>query len=152
MNQMTKPVAAATENSSSSARTDASTVEIQPLTDVFVSLDSIQPGLCRQLIIKSLCGVYFGCEIRNACVYEVNECRTICCFNEMNESMNKQSFNVSADKRMSASAHITHFLVYQICMEEGVSQMRTSAEKGEGGVKNHQIFADILYGWPLTPK
>jgi len=48
MNQMIKPVAAAGDSalaSSSVARTGASSVEIQPLTDVFVSLESIRPGL-----------------------------------------------------------------------------------------------------------
>lgn len=51
MNQMTKPVAAAADNISSSsssslsyARTDASSVEVEPLTDVFVPLESILPG------------------------------------------------------------------------------------------------------------
>ena len=48
MNQMTRPVAAAatdnTLSSSSDARTDASSAEVQPLTDVFVPLESIQPG------------------------------------------------------------------------------------------------------------
>jgi len=51
MNQMTKPAAAATETTSSSlARTDVSSVEVQPLTDVFVSLESIQPGLQLQFL------------------------------------------------------------------------------------------------------
>lgn len=66
MNQMTKPLAAATENSLSSARTDASSVEIQPLTDVFVTLDSIQPGLQTANYSKFMQSS-FGCEIRNAC-------------------------------------------------------------------------------------
>jgi len=54
MNQMTRPVAVAAENTSSLtssplyARTDASSVEVQPLTDVFVRLDSIQPGRAVQ--------------------------------------------------------------------------------------------------------
>jgi len=46
MNQMTKPGAADnTFSPSLLARTDASLIEIQPLTDVLVSLESIQPGL-----------------------------------------------------------------------------------------------------------
>ena len=32
----------------------------------------------------------------------------------------------------------------------GVGSMQTTVEKGEGGVKNWQNFADVFYGWPLT--
>jgi len=28
--------------------------------------------------------------------------------------------------------------------------MRTTVDKGDGWFRNYQIFADVLYGWPLT--
>ena len=33
---------------------------------------------------------------------------------------------------------------------EGGQQIRTRADKGGGGVKKGQIFADVLYGCPLS--
>ena len=34
----------------------------------------------------------------------------------------------------------------------GVVEMLTVADMGEGGVKNGQKSADVLYGWPLRVK
>ena len=34
---------------------------------------------------------------------------------------------------------------------EGGQQVRTPSDEGGGGVKKGQIFADVLYGWPLSP-
>ena len=32
----------------------------------------------------------------------------------------------------------------------GISDFGHPRTRGEGGVKKGQIFADVLYGWPLT--
>ena len=32
----------------------------------------------------------------------------------------------------------------------GGQQARTPPDEGGGGVKKGQIFADVLYGWPLS--
>ena len=60
MNQMIKPADTAADSTSSVVRNDASSAEIQPLTDVFVSLESIQPGvqpryLPRYLLVARWC-------------------------------------------------------------------------------------------------
>jgi len=40
--------------------------------------------------------------------------------------------------------------ITKICTEgeEGLSQMRTKADKGEGGCKSYIFSADVFYGWP----
>ena len=61
MNQMTKPAASTADNTSSSlARNDASSDEIQPLNDVFVTLESIQPGVQPDFLSADFSVKHFG--------------------------------------------------------------------------------------------